>query len=58
MVKKLIFKNPKNFSEILTSNFWWNKIIHPWDVGFSKSKTTEFHGLGLVSMSNVWVTFA
>jgi hypothetical protein len=54
----LKFNNPKNPSEILTSNFWWNKIIHPWDVNFSKNKAIEFHGLGWVSMIDVWVVFA
>jgi hypothetical protein len=52
---KLRFNNPKSPSEIVTSNFWWNKIIHPWDVGFWKSKVVEFHGLGWVSMFDVWV---
>jgi hypothetical protein len=32
-------------------------IIHLWDVGFSKSKVVEFHGLGWVSMFDVWVAF-
>jgi hypothetical protein len=32
-------------------------IIHTWDVGFSKSKIVEFHGLGWVSMLDVWVAF-
>jgi hypothetical protein len=57
MVKELRFDNPKNLSEILGSNFWWNMIIHPWDVGFLKSKITKLHGLGWVSMSNAWVAF-
>jgi hypothetical protein len=57
MVKELRFNNPKNVNKILASNFWWNMIIHPWHVGFLKSKTTEFHGLGWVSMSDVWVAF-
>ncbi len=48
----------KSPSEILASNFWWIKSIHPWDVDFSKNETTEFHGLGWVSMSNVWVASA
>jgi hypothetical protein len=40
------FNNPKSPNEILASNFWWNRIIYPWDVGFLKSKAAEFHGLG------------
>jgi hypothetical protein len=58
MMKELRLNSPKSSSEILTSSFWWNKIIHTWDVGFSKSKAVEFHGLGWVSMSNVWVASA
>jgi hypothetical protein len=30
-------------------------IIHLWDVGFSKSKAVKFHGLGWVSMFDMWV---
>ncbi len=52
---KLKFDNPKSPSEILASNFWWNTINHPWDVGFLKSRTAKFHGLGWVSMFDVWV---
>jgi hypothetical protein len=55
MVKKLKFNNPKNPSKILALSFWWKRIIHPWDVGFWKSKAVKLHGLGWVSMSNVWV---
>jgi hypothetical protein len=50
MMKKLRFNNPKNLNEILASNFWWNMMIHTWDVDFSKNKATEFHRLGWVSM--------
>jgi hypothetical protein len=57
MVKELKFNNPKSPNKILGLNFWWNMIIHPWDVGFSKSKAYELHGLGWVSMFNVWVAF-
>jgi len=56
-MKELKFNSPKRTSEILASSFWWNRIIHTWDVGFSKSKAVKFHGLGWVSMSNVWVVF-
>ncbi len=56
-MKELKFNSPKRTSEILASSFWWNRIIHIWDVGFPKSKAVEFHGLGWVSMSNVWVAF-
>jgi len=58
MVKELKFNNPKSLSKILGSNFWWNMIIHPWDVGFSRSKATKLHGLGWVSMPVAWVAFA
>ncbi len=58
MMKELRFNSPKSPSEILTFSFLQNMIIHTWDVGFSKSKAVEFHGLGWVSMSNVWVVFA
>ncbi len=57
MVKGLIFNNLKSLSKILALSFWWNRIIHPWDVDFSKSKATKFDGLGWVSVSNVWVAF-
>jgi hypothetical protein len=56
-IVKFKFNDPKSANEILALNFWWNKIIHPWDVGFSKNKAIEFHGLGWVSMSDVWVGF-
>jgi hypothetical protein len=55
MVKKFKFNSPKSFSKILASSFWWSMIIHLWDVGFLKSKAIEFHGLGWVSMFDVWV---
>jgi hypothetical protein len=51
----LRFNNLKSLSEILASNFWWNRIIHPRDVSFLKSKVIELHGLGWVSMFDVWV---
>jgi hypothetical protein len=51
MMKELRLNSPKSPSEILMSSFLQNIIIHTWDVGFSKSKAIEFHGLGWVSMS-------
>jgi len=56
--EKFEINNPKNPNEILESNFWWNRIIHPWDVSLLKGKAIEFHGLGWVSMFSVWVAFA
>ncbi len=53
--ERIEINNPKSFSEILGLNFWWNRIIHHWDVSFLKSKAVEFRGLGYVSMYSVWV---
>jgi hypothetical protein len=32
-------------------------ITHLWDVGFSNNKVAKLHGLGWVSMYDVWVAF-
>jgi hypothetical protein len=55
--ERIEINNPKSLNEILGLNFWWNRIIHHWDVGFLKSKAVEFRGLGWVSMYSVWVAF-
>jgi hypothetical protein len=58
MVKILRFNNPKRPSKILALSFWWNRIIHTWDVGFLNNKATELHGLRWVSMFDVCVASA
>lgn len=55
MVKELKFNFLQNLSDILALSFWWNKTIHPQEMGFFKNKTTQLHSLGWVTIEDVWV---